>query len=84
MLNVAHLSVGRHPVGVHVEEAHENAHHNAPVVEIFVLIHFLDNYDATVAGRNDNALCLTIEETDGAAEEIHYYKIHKRTHNDEP
>ena len=38
------LAVYREPVGVYVEQAHENAYHQALVMEVFVLLDFFYDY----------------------------------------
>ena len=66
-----HLAVNGEPVGVYVEEAHEDAHHDAALVEVDVLVDFLDHYYASVCRRYHESRCVFFgEEADGAAEEV--------------
>ena len=68
-----------HPVGVDIEQAHEDADHHAAVVEVFVLFDFLHHYDFAV-GRcyDDIRRILGFETSYGAAEEIDEHQIQGR------
>ena len=70
MLDELDGAIGGNPVGMDVEQAHEDAHHQTPVVEVFVLLHLLHYHDLAVGRSHDNALGVAIEDTDGTAEEV--------------
>ena len=64
---------------MNVEKAHEDAHHDSALMEVFVLLHFLNHHDATVSrGNNDILRVLFSEIADRATEEINYYTIYCR------
>ena len=63
-------AVNGNPVGVDVEEAHEDADHHATVVEIDILLS-LFHYNHLAVGRSHyNALRLSLEGADGTLEEV--------------
>ena len=69
-------SVYGEPVGVYIEQTHENAHHNAALVEVGVFVHLFNHYYATV-GRSHYYLLgvFAWEESDGASEEVDYNSV---------
>ena len=71
MVHELHLAVDGKPVCVNIPQTHEDAYHQTAVVEILVLLYFLD-YDNAPIGRSDyNLLCiLAVEIADRTAIEI--------------
>ena len=66
-----HFAVNGEPVGVYVEEAHEDAHHDATLVEVDILVDFLDYYYAAIGWSYYQARCVFFgKEAYGAAEEV--------------
>lgn len=53
-----HTSVYGEPVGVYVEETHENTHHNAALVKVCVFVYFLNHYYTSVGWSYYNLLCV--------------------------
>ena len=45
------------PVGMNIEKTHENANHQATIMEIFVLIYFLNNDNFAVSGSDNYLFC---------------------------
>ena len=59
------------PVGMDIGDAHEDADHQTTVVEIFVLLHFLDDDDMAIGRGNNNIVRhLSLVNADGATEKI--------------
>ena len=66
-----HFAVNGEPVGVYVKETHEDAHHDATLVEVDILVDFLDYYYAAIGWSYYQARCVFFgEEAYGAAEEV--------------
>ena len=63
-------SVGGNPVGMHVEKAHEDAYHDAPVVEIFVFLRLFHHDDLAVGRRQNESFRLAFKGTDWTLEEV--------------
>jgi hypothetical protein len=71
MLHQGHLAVYWKPVGMDVEQTHENGHHDATVVEILILVNLLDNDHAAVGGSDNKVRRVVyVKNTDGATEKI--------------
>ena len=79
MVNAAHRAIDRYPVGMNVEQTHEDAHHDAAVVEILVFLDLLYDHHSAVARSYDHALSVLSEKTYWATEEIDHYKVHHCT-----
>lgn len=63
-------AVNRKPIGVDVPQRHKDGDHDAFVMKIFIL-HCLFKYDyCSVGGCDNQSFRVTVEETDGAAEEV--------------
>ena len=54
MTHELHSPIYRKPVGMDIGETHENAYLDTPIVEIFVFINFLDDYDLAIGRCNYN------------------------------
>ena len=78
MLGRYDMSVNGKPVGVDIEQRHEDADHDAAVVEIVVLLHLLYDDNLAVCRRDNHAQSVvTLRElTDGATEEIEHHGPH--------
>ena len=63
-------AVDGNPVGVDVEETHEDAHHDAAVVEIFCLFRLFHHDDLAVGRRQYESFRLALESADGTLEEV--------------
>ena len=78
-------SVNGEPVGVDVEQAHEDAYHEALVVEVFCFFHFLYDNNLSVGRSHDNLVGLAFKESFGASEEVEYYGVYNtEDHNVAP
>ena len=78
MINAAHCTIDWHPVGMNVEQAHEDAHHDAAVVEILVFLDLFYDHHPAVARSYDHAVSVLGEKTYRATEEIDHYEVHHR------
>ena len=65
---------------MHVEQAHEDAHHHSTVVEILVLHRLLHHNHTAVRRSHHNTLRLTLKGSDGALEEVQQNSIENSTH----
>lgn len=65
------------PVGMDIGDAHEDRDHQATVVEVFILLHFLYDYDASVCCSNHGLVHLSAELTDGTTEEVDSHQIER-------
>ena len=71
MTHLTHDSLHGKPVGMDIGDAHEDADHQTTVVEIFVLLHFLDDDDMAIGRGNNNIVRhLSLVNADGATEKI--------------
>ena len=61
---------------MHVDQTHEDGHHEAAVVEVFILFHFFDDYHLAVGRRYHHFLRILTEETYRATEEVDQYAVH--------
>ena len=68
-------SVHGDPVGVHVQRTHEDGHLEPAVVEIFGLVHLLDDHDLAVGRSNDDACGVLLELADGTTVEVNRQRI---------
>ena len=74
MMYELHASVNGEPVGMNVQWAHEDRNHQSLVVEILVLVCFLNHHYLAVGRSHDGTLCVTIKVTDGATVEVKYHE----------
>ena len=73
-----YCAVHGNPVGMHVEQTHEDTHHDSPVVEVFVLLHFLYHHHSPVGRCYNKMVRVSIIDSDGTAEEVYHDKIYCR------
>jgi hypothetical protein len=72
-----YLAVAWNPIGMHVEQTHENTYHQSAVVEVFVLFNLLDDYYLSICRSDNQSFCVRfLVMPDGATEEINYYEIY--------
>jgi hypothetical protein len=71
-----YLTVNREPVSVYVPKIHEDAYHDTRLMEVFVLLNFLNYDDTTVGGsHNDIIRIILLEISDRTTEEVYDYTI---------
>jgi hypothetical protein len=67
-----YLAVNREPVGVYVPKVHEDADHDTRLMEVFVLLNFLNYDDATICRSYYDIVCvLLLEISNRTTEEIY-------------
>jgi len=76
MMNELHLAVNGEPVGVYIEKAHEDTHHNPLVVEVCVFLNLFDYNHLAVGWSDHDIFRVSVEESLRTAEEIDYYSIY--------
>ena len=82
MTDQTHDTIGRNPIGMHVEKTHEDADHETTVVEILILIYLLDNDDPAVARSKGNSFRLALIKANRAAEEVDSNQVDNSTDGD--
>ena len=70
MLYKLHLAVDGEPVGMYVERTHEDRNHQSFVVEILVLLCFLNHDDLAVGRCHNEFIGVAIEVADRTAVEV--------------
>ena len=75
MSDYLHCAIHGNPVGMHIEEAHEDAHHDATVMEIFIFLHLFHHHYLTIGRSHHHAIRLAREQTYGTLEEIEQNSI---------
>ena len=61
--HLLHLAINGEPVGMHIEQTHEDGDHEALLMEILVLHDFLYNHYLTVGRSNDKTLRVVLKKT---------------------
>ena len=69
------IPVDGEPVGVDIEQRHEDGDHDALLAEVLILVHRLTDDHLAVGRGHDDTLCVAIEIADGTAEEIDQYRV---------
>ena len=73
MLHLFYYTVNREPIGMNIEETHEDAHHDALLLEILILKDLLNHYHLTVSRSHDKVIRLICtEQTYRATEEVQH------------
>ena len=70
MVNELHLAIDRKPISMNIQRTHEDADHEAFIVEILVLLSFLDDHNLTIGRCHHKFLGVTIVIADRATVEI--------------
>ena len=84
VMDELHLAVDRKPVGVHVEQTHEDGNHQSAVVEVFVLLDFLYDNHLAVGRCHDNLGCIFLTKiSDRTFEEIKHNAVYCPKHYQE-
>ena len=72
-------AVHRIPVGMYVNDAHEDRDHQPTVMEVFVFVHFFNDYNFAVSRSDDYLFCILSEKSDRTAEEVNHQQIYCNT-----
>lgn len=64
------VAIDGEPVGMDIGDTHEDGNHEPSVVEVLVLLHFLDDHHLAVGRRDHRVLRFAVEQADGTAEEV--------------
>ena len=82
MMYEFYLAINREPVGMHVEKAHEDTYHDTTLMEILVLVNFLNHNDATISRSNNDIFRVILSEiADRTTEEVYNDTIYCREDN---
>ncbi|MPM86018.1 hypothetical protein SDC9_133101 [bioreactor metagenome] len=63
-------TIYRIPIGMNIEDAHEDRNHDTIIFEIFAFVHLFYGNNLAIGRGNDYFLCFLTEKTYGATEEV--------------
>ena len=68
-------AVNRNPVGMYIDDVHEDGDHQTAVMEVFIFVYFLYYHDLAVGRSDDYSFRIAFEPAYGTSEEVDHNKI---------